>query len=281
MEIFYTQADLQKRLEYLRLKKQSIALVPTMGALHKGHLSLLSYAKEKAVVIICSIFVNPTQFNDPSDLEKYPRPIAKDIKFLKDAECDILFLPSVTEMYPADEPEWHVDLGPLEQIWEGEHRPGHFQGVTQIVYKLFQLAQPDVVCFGQKDIQQIKVIEQLIEIKKLRVRLIICPTLRDSGGLALSSRNKHLSNTAKLNATKIYESLRYIKEHLRSTPVSQLKKEALKFMTSQEGFDVEYLAICDYETLQEVSVIIPDRKHVALVAVWLDDVRLIDNMFLD
>lgn len=130
-----------------------------MGALHEGHLSLISEAQKVADIVVCSIFVNPTQFNDPKDLEKYPRPIENDIKLLTSAKCDILFMPTVAEMYPADDTPWHINLGALDSIWEGEKRPGHFQGVTQVVYKLFMLTLPDVACFGQKDFQQIMVIQ--------------------------------------------------------------------------------------------------------------------------
>src|SRR5690606_29295165 len=178
MEIFNTKKELNAYLDNKRIH-QKIGLVPTMGALHEGHLSLINEAKKQSDLVVCSIFVNPTQFNDPKDLEKYPRPIEQDIALLESAGCDVLFLPSVEEMYPSPQEEWHIDLGQLDQIWEGEHRPGHFQGVTQIVYKLFQIVQPDAACFGQKDFQQIMVIQKMLDITKLPIQIIICPIIRD------------------------------------------------------------------------------------------------------
>lgn len=168
MRIFKTKKELQDYLETARVNQQKIALIPTMGALHAGHISLLNYAKPLSDITVCSIFVNPTQFNDPKDLEKYPRPIEQDIALLEAANCTILFLPTVEEMYPDQDEKWHINLQGLDEIWEGKMRPGHFQGVTQVVYKLFNLVQPDIACFGQKDFQQVMVIEQMIKEKLYR-----------------------------------------------------------------------------------------------------------------
>ena len=197
MKIFRTKQELQQELSGIRKENKVITLVPTMGALHEGHLSLINFAKPSTDVTICSIFVNPTQFNDPKDLEKYPRPIENDIALLESVGCDILFLPSVEEMYPENDPQWQIDLGDLDRIWEGEHRPGHFQGVTQIVYKLFDLVKPNQACFGQKDFQQVMVIQRMLEIKNLDIKLLICPIVRNEKGLALSSRNARLTEAGK------------------------------------------------------------------------------------
>ncbi len=282
MEIFKTKASLQAYLQEARSTGKKIALIPTMGALHEGHLSLLNYAKPISDIRVCSIFVNPTQFNDPKDLEKYPRPIENDIRLLESVDCDILFLPSVDEMYPDKNEDWHLDLGELDQIWEGEKRPGHFQGVTQVVYKLFALVQPDIACFGQKDFQQVMVIKRMIAMKDLPIQLAICPIIRDRDGLALSSRNMRLSEDGKRKALALSRSLQYVKDHINGPiPLAEIKNEALKILTATEGLSVEYFAICESSSLKEVNHIDLSKQHVALVTAWVDGVRLIDNMILN
>ncbi len=282
MEIFKTKASLQAYLQEARSTGQKIALIPTMGALHEGHLSLLNYAKPISDIRVCSIFVNPTQFNDPKDLEKYPRPIENDIKLLESVDCDILFLPSVDEMYPDKNEVWHLDLGELDQIWEGEKRPGHFQGVTQVVYKLFTLVQPDIACFGQKDFQQVMVIKRMIAMKDLAIQLAICPIIRDQDGLALSSRNARLSEAGKRTALALSRSLQYVKDHIHDAiPLAEIKDRALQILTDTDGLSVEYFALCESSTLKEVNHIDFSKQHVALVTAWVEGVRLIDNMILN
>lgn len=252
-----------------------------MGALHEGHLSLIQDAQHIAEIVVCSIFVNPTQFNDPADLEKYPRPEENDLRLLQQIQCDIVFLPTVEEMYPEEQERWHLDLGNLEQVWEGEKRPGHFQGVTQVVYKLFRLVEPDVACFGQKDFQQIMVIQRLIDIKKLPVTLHISPTVRNENGLALSSRNLRLSAAGRNKAEVLYRALTHIKEYFQHSPLQVLRQEALAILQEEGAVEVEYLAICETRSLQEVDHIDPEKKHVALLVAWVEGVRLIDNELLD
>ncbi|WP_394676277.1 pantoate--beta-alanine ligase [uncultured Sphingobacterium sp.] len=282
MEIFKTKASLQAYLQEARSTGQKIALIPTMGALHEGHLSLLNYAKPISDIRVCSIFVNPTQFNDPKDLEKYPRPIENDIRLLESVDCDILFLPSVDEMYPDKNEAWHLDLGELDQIWEGEKRPGHFQGVTQVVYKLFTLVQPDIACFGQKDFQQVMVIKRMIAMKDLAIQLAICPIIRDQDGLALSSRNARLSEAGKRTALALSRSLQYVKDHIHNPiPLAEIKDKALQILTDTDGLSVEYFALCESSTLKEVNHIDFSKQHVALVTAWVEGVRLIDNMILN
>ncbi|MFA4979579.1 Pantothenate synthetase [compost metagenome] len=282
MEIFKTKASLQAYLQEARSTGQKIALIPTMGALHEGHLSLLNYAKPISDIRVCSIFVNPTQFNDPKDLEKYPRPIENDIRLLESVDCDILFLPSVDEMYPDKNEVWHLDLGELDQIWEGEKRPGHFQGVTQVVYKLFTLVQPDIACFGQKDFQQVMVIKRMIAMKDLAIQLAICPIIRDQDGLALSSRNARLSEAGKRTALALSRSLQYVKDHIHDAiPLAEIKDKALQILTDTDGLSVEYFALCESSTLKEVDHIDFSKQHVALVTAWVEGVRLIDNMILN
>ncbi len=281
MEIFNTKSELKAYLEKVKFPHTKIALVPTMGALHDGHLSLINQAQQHADIVVCSIFVNPTQFNDPKDLEKYPRPIEQDIALLQTANCDILFLPTVEEMYPPNEEKWLIDLGRLDQIWEGEKRPGHFQGVTQIVYKLFQLVEPHIACFGQKDFQQVMVIQKMIEIKELAVQLIICPIIRDDNGLALSSRNVRLSANGKQKALVLSKSLNYVREQFNFQSLPVLKANALQIIAQEGDVDVEYFAICETRTLEEIQERDSTKQYVAHIVAWVDGVRLIDNMLLN
>ncbi|MHC8947362.1 pantoate--beta-alanine ligase [Sphingobacterium hungaricum] len=281
MEIFYTQQALDLFLEKQRNQGKKVALVPTMGALHEGHISLIEFAKPLADCIVCSIFVNPTQFNDPKDLEKYPRPIERDIELLENAACDVLFMPSAEEMYPQNDEKWEIDLGNLDQIWEGEHRPGHFQGVTQIVYKLFKLVKPDMACFGQKDFQQVMVIQKMIDIKNLPVQLIICPTVRSDEGLALSSRNERLSARGLETALILSKTLNFIKANFGEVNITELKALAIDQLNADKEVALEYFAICETTTLEEAKEILPGKKYVALVVAKIDQVRLIDNMLLN
>lgn len=281
MEIFKTKQSLQDYLADLRKNHKKIALVPTMGALHEGHLSLLAEAQKVADIVICSIFVNPTQFNDPKDLEKYPRPIENDLALLADGGCDIVFLPSVEEMYPDKAESWYLDLGDLDKIWEGEKRPGHFQGVTQVVYKLFSLTQPDIACFGQKDFQQVMVIQHMVTLLGLPVHIQICPIIRSAEGLALSSRNMRLSEAGKIKALALSRALKHIKEGFGKEAIATLRQEALQLLDAEGEINVEYLAICESSTLQEVQEIEADKNYVALLTAWVEEVRLLDNMILN
>lgn len=280
MKIVKTVNELKTLITRLKEEKKTIGLVPTMGALHEGHISLITHLRPQVDILVCSIFVNPTQFNDPEDLIKYPRPIENDIQLLTKNNCDVLFLPSVEEIYPADEPDWHLDLGDLENIWEGEHRPGHFQGVTQIVYKLFENVQPNIACFGQKDFQQVMVIQKLIELKSLPIQLSICPTLRNEEGLALSSRNKRLSTKGLHDAAEIYKALQYAQQNIKVKTPQQLTHDVKEMLEHNPAIKVEYVAICETKSLQAVNEINPAKKHVILIALWLEGVRLIDNLLL-
>ncbi len=280
MKIFRTKQELQHELAGIRQQNQVITLVPTMGALHEGHLSLINYAKPLTDITVCSIFVNPTQFNDPKDLEKYPRPIENDIALLESVDCDILFMPTVEEMYPENDPQWHIDLGNLDQIWEGEHRPGHFQGVTQIVFKLFDLVKPNQACFGQKDFQQVMVIQRMIDIKNLDIKLLICPIIRSEAGLALSSRNARLSEEGKEKALTLIAALRFIQDNLEQKSVAELLDGAKEILASNPAVELEYLSICETSTLAPVDNIESGKDYVALIAAWVEKVRLIDNILL-
>lgn len=283
MKIVKTKKALAECLNSFRTQGRMITLVPTMGALHTGHLSLLRLALETDNgIVVCSIFVNPTQFNDPEDLQKYPRPIEQDIALLEQVGCDVLFLPEVSEMYGEQE-EWSMDLGMLDQVWEGAQRPGHFQGVTQIVYKLFEAVQPDRAIFGQKDLQQYLVIEEMVRQKGLPVQLMMAPTVRDDKGLALSSRNVRLSPTGRQQALVLNQSLRHVVEGLSrweagETSLQTLQREAMDLLEKAPGVRVEYFTICDRRTLLPAAENIETTNIVVLVAAWVEGVRLIDNM---
>ncbi|HMR18155.1 MAG TPA: pantoate--beta-alanine ligase [Sphingobacterium sp.] len=280
MEIFKTRTGIKSYLDE-RKTSLKVGFVPTMGALHEGHISLIEAAKKNADITVCSIFVNPTQFNDPKDLAKYPRPIEQDIAMLESAGCDVLFLPSVEEIYPNTHEEWHIDLGQLDQIWEGKHRPGHFQGVTQVVNKLFQIVQPDTAYFGQKDFQQIMVIQKMVDVKNLPVQIIICPIIRDKDGLALSSRNVRLSPEGKKKALVISKTLRAVEADFTTKKLPELNKSGKHLIQGEPDVLLEYFAICETRTLAEATTIENNKQYVALAAAWVEGVRLIDNMLMN
>lgn len=279
MEIVNTKLALRQVLESYRHQEKRIAFVPTMGALHKGHLALIDRARQLADVVICSIFVNPTQFNDPKDLEKYPRPIEHDIDLLQQADCDILFHPTVDEMY-GDGATWDFDLGHLEQVLEGKHRPGHFQGVTQIVKKLFDAVQPDIACFGQKDYQQFKVIDYMVSKLGLPIKLEPCPTVRETDGLAMSSRNVRLTQQGRQQALQLYKVLQQTQAALHKKSLKQLEQDAIQALENSPGIDVEYFAIFYADDFTAAAEVSKGRPLVALAAIWVDGVRLIDNLLL-
>lgn len=278
MKILHTRAELSSYLQSEKAGGKSIGFVPTMGALHEGHLSLVALAKAQSDVVVCSIFVNPTQFNDPKDLEKYPRPVERDTQMLEEAECDVLFLPQVNEMYGRQE-TWQLELDGLDQILEGEQRPGHYQGVTQIVKKLFDAVEPDLAFFGQKDFQQFLVIQKMVEKLQLRVKLVMCPIIRESDGLAMSSRNIHLNPTQRMHALALSRTLFWMKEQMGKMPLAGIKDQATRLLNESPGLALEYLEICDAGTLQPCTND-QHRDLVALVAAKVGETRLIDNILL-
>lgn len=278
MKVINTIAALKSLLSPIKLAKQKIALVPTMGALHKGHVSLIKIAQQHADLVVCSIFVNPTQFTDPKDLERYPRPLEHDIKMLEDAGCNVVFMPSVKEMYPVKE-DWHIDLGPAEFLLEGEFRRGHYQGVTQIVKKLFDAVSPDVALFGQKDFQQVLMIKNMVAHFNMPVELISCPIIREDDGLAMSSRNIHLSPEDRQHSLILSSALAYIKDNFDKESISQLLSKAKEMINRFPGVELDYLTIADGETLQPATEK-SQSNLVALVAAKVGETRLIDNMLL-
>ncbi|HWV67181.1 pantoate--beta-alanine ligase [Chitinophaga sp.] len=283
MYLFKRSADLKKHLDLVRKSNKSIGFVPTMGALHAGHLSLIQAARQKNEVVVCSIFVNPTQFNDPKDFEKYPITIEEDIKKLNNVSTDILFLPSVEEMYPEGlKSDLHYDFGNLETILEGKFRPGHFQGVGRIVHKLLDIVQPDQLFMGQKDLQQCLIVRRLLEVTHSPVKLVVCPTEREKDGLAMSSRNTRLSPAARKKAVGIYQALLHIRDNFgKGLHFMEGAHEAFDELKKQ-GFEPEYVDILRLENDSLVPLDQPPGNATVVVAIaaWLDGVRLIDNMIL-
>ncbi|MDB5133971.1 MAG: pantoate--beta-alanine ligase [Mucilaginibacter sp.] len=277
MKIFTKRKDLSQYLEQLRSDGKTIGFVPTLGALHNGHLSLLVRAQQETDKVVCSIFVNPTQFNDPKDLEKYPRPITADIEKLEQAGCDALFNPEVSEMYAGNE-QWHLEIGELEHLLEGKFRPGHYQGVTQVVFKLFNIVKPDKAFFGQKDYQQVLVIQKMVEILKLPVKLVMCPILRETDGLAMSSRNIHLSAGDRQHALVLSKTLNWLMENFDRTKMPALTRECAAMISAEPGVELEYFEIANGENLHKSDQ--QTKEIVALVAVKVGVTRLIDNMIL-
>lgn len=284
MIICKTVNALQKVIATDEKQTNTLGFVPTMGALHAGHISLIKLCKKQVTNTVCSIFVNPTQFNDPKDFEKYPITIEQDILQLEQAGCDVLFLPSVQEMYPnGTQLAKPYSLGFIETILEGSSRPGHFQGVCMVVHRLLDIVQPNMLFLGQKDYQQCMVINKLIEILDLqqKIKLMIGSTLREDSGLAMSSRNIRLSNAQKQQATAIYQSLQYIKETLSHTSIEQIEN-TVKSNLLESGFEkVDYVSICNAKTLEPISVFNAEIKLVALIAAFIGGVRLIDNVPLN
>jgi pantoate--beta-alanine ligase len=283
MILFKKGTDLRKYLDIQRKNGLKTGFVPTMGALHRGHISLLEEARRQTDITISSIFVNPVQFNDPADYQNYPITTEKDILMLETAGCDILFLPSVEEIYPdgvSGGP--HYELGYLETILEGKYRPGHFQGVCRVVQRLLEIVLPDELYIGQKDYQQCMVIRRLLQLTGMEatVHINISPTLRETDGLAMSSRNMRLDALAREKAPAIYQSLSHIKKNLQPGDLGGLKEYAVSFLTSK-GFKVDYVEIADAGDLQLVNHWDGKQELVALAAAFLDDVRLIDNVLLN
>ena len=277
LEKFTTKAQLQQYLSLARDNGKSIGLVPTMGALHAGHLSLIQQAQQQCDIVVCSIFVNPTQFNDPADLEKYPRPIADDIKKLEAINCDVLFEPAVNEIYDDNE-HWHLNIGALEALLEGKHRPGHYQGVTQVVNKFFNLVKPEIAFFGQKDYQQYLVINQMVKLLNLPVKLAMCPIIRESDGLAMSSRNIHLSADDRQHALILSKTLNWVKANFDPNNISSLQQVTMQAISGEPGVEPGYFEIADGDTLLPANS--NSTTIVALVAAKVGNTRLIDNVII-
>ena len=280
MRVFSVIKDLRQCLQEARLGHKTIGFVPTMGALHQGHLELVRQAKEENDFVVCSIYVNPTQFNNTEDLAKYPRVLEADKALLESVSCDVLFAPNDAEMYPKPA-TLKFNFGALEEVMEGKFRAGHFNGVATVVSKLFHCVMPDKAYFGQKDLQQCLVIKRLTEDLSFPLQLVLCPTIRENNGLAMSSRNRRLSQEEQNTATHLFKALQLAKKHLENNiSVEQTRKEVLNYLQEIPSIELEYFEIADGETLQAVSL--PSHRPIALcIAAFVGGVRLIDNILLE
>lgn len=249
-----------------------------MGALHSGHISLIESALTQNDVVVSSIFVNPTQFNDSNDFDRYPRQLSKDIELLEEANCTVLFHPDVEEVYPAPDAH-HYNLGAVARRLEGEFRPGHFQGVASVVRRLLEMVKPHRAYFGQKDYQQLLVIQNMVKAFSLPVQIIGCATVRDEHGLALSSRNQLLKAEDRVTARALYQSLTLVKQAFANGQNTDLETLGRKFLGQQPGVQLEYFDIADANTLEHIGdkAISDDQNPVALIAASVNGVRLIDN----
>jgi pantoate--beta-alanine ligase len=279
MTICGTIVEVGRTLEKYRKQGEVIGFVPTMGALHEGHLSLLAQSKKQCGISVCSIFVNPTQFNDKRDLERYPRMPQKDCQMLEENGCDVVFMPEVKEMYP--EPDTRVfDFGRLDKVLDGAHRPGHFNGVAQVVSKLFDIIKPDKAFFGLKDYQQVLIIKKMVEQLKMPVEIVPCPILREPDGLAMSSRNMLLSPEERKAASLIPKLMQMAKERAKNTPLPVLKKDLFEELKKEPLLKPDYLEFCDVQTLESVEKAKTGQRLVFLVAIFSGKIRLIDNILL-
>lgn len=279
MTICGTIIEVNRLLAEHRKQGEVIGFVPTMGALHEGHISLLAESNKQCDVSVCSIFVNPTQFNDKKDLERYPRMPQQDCEMLEKNGCDIVFMPSVEEMYP--QPDTRVfDFGKLDKVLDGAHRPGHFNGVGQVVSKLFDIIKPGKAFFGLKDYQQVLIVKELVRQLKMPVEIVPCPILREADGLAMSSRNALLSAEERKAASLIPKIMRLAKNEFGKMPLEALKNKLQEELKKESLLKPDYLEFCDAETLQSVNEIKPGQKIIFLVAIFSGRIRLIDNVLI-
>lgn len=271
-----TIKKLQVALDKERKEGKTIGFVPTMGALHDGHLNLISHAHAENDIVVASIFVNPIQFNNKEDLEKYPRDVEGDVKKLETHHTDYVFAPSVDEMYP-DEVRKQYDFGAIDKVMEGKFRPGHFNGVAVVVHRLFNIVNPDNAYFGEKDFQQLAIIKKLIEIENLSVNVKGIPTVREPDGLAMSSRNQRLTADERKKAPLLYNTLKKASENQEKETVEEVKRYVTGTL-NKNGFSVEYFDIVDSNTLQPVSKWNDSGNLRGCIAAYLGNVRLIDNI---
>lgn len=280
MKIFIQADKLSAYITELRARDKSVGFIPTMGALHQGHMSLIHRAKSENDISICSIFVNPTQFNEESDLDKYPRTLAEDITLLIENNNDILFWPTVAEMYPSDlATDIELDLEGLDTLMEGAFRPGHFAGVAQVVKRLLDITNPHRLYMGQKDFQQFSIVSKMIKDLDINVENVSCEIIREESGLAMSSRNRRLDPEIKSKASLLYKTLREAKATISSMQPSEISKWAMQTMDVPD-FKPEYFTIVDGYNLQAIESFEAHDFVVACTAVWAGEVRLIDNMIL-
>jgi pantoate--beta-alanine ligase len=278
--IFKKIAQLEGFLTDARSLGSSIGFVPTMGALHQGHLSLIASSKKACTITVCSIFVNPTQFNDPADLERYPRTPEKDIDMLRGAGCDAVFMPDAEEIYPKLDRR-NFDFGRLDKVLDGAHRPGHFNGVAQVISRLFDVVLPDKAFFGEKDYQQMLIIRELVKQLNYNVEVVACPIAREKDGLAMSSRNSLLNSEERLAAGTLPRLLREVSELKASgRSLEHIKNHVAAGLKNNPLYKPDYFSVCDAHTLEEIDSFSASRYPIALIACFVGKVRLIDNVAL-
>ena len=275
---FQTRSDLIAKINTLKNEGKSVGFVPTMGALHQGHLSLVDRAVEECDVVVVSIYVNPLQFNNPEDLKNYPNRLEDDFKLLSLYPDLLVFTPTFLDVFPLNDDHYKVDLGEVETVLEGAHRPGHFLGVGKVVYALFDLVNPHKAYFGSKDYQQVIVIKKLVEVLGLKVEVIECSTQRDPNGLAMSSRNLLLSPTEKMEAAIIFKTLKYCQENVSVYTPQKLQSIAKTFF-NKGSLRLEYLEIVSAEGLKPIDDW--QQKSVCCIAAYCGKIRLIDNLVLN
>lgn len=282
MEVLKNKKTLQDFVERQKEMGKKIGFAPTMGALHNGHLSLYEAAREENDLVVSSIFVNPTQFNNPEDLEKYPRNIDRDLLILKNSGLvDAVYIPEVQDIYPEKTESQHYDFDGLEDEMEGKSRPGHFDGVGTVVEELFRQVKPDNAYFGEKDFQQLAIIKKMVEKKRLPIKIKGVPIYRAENGLALSSRNQRLHEDRREASKIIYETLKKVNDWFRVVTIPEIKTRVADIFDHQQGMKLEYFLIADETTLKETDFFYKDKQYRAFIVVVVDGVRLIDNMHMD
>ena len=280
MELYTTITSLQNALKEEHSKGHKIGFVPTMGALHQGHLSLVETAGSMCDIVVVSIFVNPTQFNDKNDLANYPRTLESDMKLLSTTRCEYIFSPAVEEVYPVPDTR-KFNFGNLEAVMEGAFRPGHFNGVAQVVSRLFEIVLPDMAFFGRKDFQQMAIIKDLVRQMNFPIEIVACDIIREKDGLAMSSRNKLLLPEYRDCAPKIYQTLKHAKYLANLKTVSEIKEYVVNQINATQLLRVEYFEIVDNTTLASVESWDDSGTKVGCIAIYAGKIRLIDNIILD
>ncbi|NIJ43681.1 pantoate--beta-alanine ligase [Wenyingzhuangia heitensis] len=280
MKVFTARDLTQSHILDLKNKGLTIGLVPTMGALHQGHLALVKQAKENNDIVVVSIFVNPTQFNNSADLEKYPRTLEDDLEKLKSVNCDLVFTPNTSEMYCNDEKAELFNFEGLDKEMEGKFRDNHFNGVGTIVKKLFNITSPNKAYFGEKDFQQLQIIKKLVEITKQPVSIIGCPIYREDDGLAMSSRNMRLSKEHRQSAPFIYKTLLQVKELSKKSSPSEIENFVIDKFNNHHNLVLEYFSVANENDLKTANSFHNLHKQRGFIAVFADEIRLIDNIAL-
>lgn len=275
IKVCSTAAEIGEVVRHYKKEGKSVGFVPTMGALHNGHISLITEAQKHADIVICSIFVNPTQFNEKTDLEKYPRTLQADVELLENANCDYVYAPTPEDVYK-DEKTYEFDFKGLNEVMEGPNRPGHFEGVVQVVKRLFEIVSPDYACFGLKDFQQFAILRHMTNYFGFETKIIGCPIIREENGLAMSSRNRRLSEEDITKSLVLNRVLHFVKDNYQTLSVDDINNLARNWLSVHS--ELEYFSIHDSITLRPISKWEESNNPRAFIATWVGDVRLIDNM---